>query len=256
MSEPPLFMPPAPPPPPPADPDPARMTIIEHLEELRKVLIVSLAAWGICSVVGVALSGVLISLLVRPMARVGLQLHYFSLTGYPLIHLKVGVVAGFAIALPVVLGQVWSFVSPGLSDRERRFARPLLFSTLTLFAVGAGLAYFFLYIAVGFAEYFARHDPSLVLFPEANAYLGFVVILMLAFGITFEFPVALVLLASIGFIDAVKLSRWRKGAYFAICAVGYLVTPGVDPVTPLALILPLLLLYEGSILVIRRMKRK
>ena len=258
--------PPGPPPLPPvaAEPAPAlapdeewdqrRMTIVEHLEELRRVLIVSLLAWLGGSIVGVVLSGILIDLLVRPLNYLNQHLSYFSPFGYFTIHLKVGLVAGLALALPVILQQVWSFVKPGLKPRERRFAGPLLFSSLALFALGAALAYFFLYIAVRIIGA-VSHDPSLVFFPEANAYLGFVLVLMLAFGITFEFPVALVLGSLVGFISSAKLKRWRRAAYFIIAAVGYAVTPGVDPVTPLALIVPLFLLYEGSILVIRRTGR-
>jgi sec-independent protein translocase protein TatC len=92
-----------------------------------------------------------------------------------------------------------------------------------------------------------------VFFPEAGAYIGFVVLLVLAFGITFEFPVALVLGALIGVVKSSWLRAHRPHAIFAICTVGYLVTPGVDPITPLALIIPLLLLFEVSIVVIRMM---
>jgi sec-independent protein translocase protein TatC len=230
------------------------MTLIEHLEELRRVLIVSLIAWVLGSAIGVALSGYIIDLLVRPLDYLHLHLSYFTPMGYFTIHLKVGLVTGLAIALPVILQQVWGFAKPGLKPQERRFAGPLLVSALLLFALGAALAYLFLCIAVRVIGAIS-HDPALTFFPEANAYLGFVLVLMLAFAITFEFPVALVLGALVGFITSTRLRRWRRGAYFIIAVVGYVVTPGVDPITPLALIIPLILLYEGSLLVIRRMGR-
>ncbi|HEV3231427.1 MAG TPA: twin-arginine translocase subunit TatC [Candidatus Dormibacteraeota bacterium] len=262
MAERPLFTTVPPEPEETADPgwDERRMSIIEHLEELRRVLIVSLSAWGIASVVGVILSGFAITLLAQPLkylAKVNAdatRLHYLSPMGYFTIHLKVGIVLGLAIALPVVLWQIWSFVAPGLRPVERRFAGPLLASSLLLFALGAGLAYLFLYIAVRIIGAVSGSGSDLVFFPEATAYLGFVVILMLAFALTFEFPVALVLMATVGLVKSSQLARWRRGAYLLIAAAGYVVTPGVDPVTPLALIIPLLLLYEGSIFVIRRMK--
>jgi sec-independent protein translocase protein TatC len=254
MSERPLFVAPEPEPLP--DPttgwDERRMTLIQHLEELRRVLIVSLICWVVGSVVGVAASGVVIDLLVRPLQYLHQPLHYFSPMGYFTIHLKVGLVVGLVIALPAVLHQVWSFVAPGLKPNERRFAAPLLFSSIVLFAAGGALAYFFLYIAVRIIGA-VSHDSSLVFFPEAGSYISFVVLLMLAFGITFEFPVALVLGALIGVVKSSWLRAHRPHAIFAICAVGYLVTPGVDPITPLALIIPLLLLYEVSIRVIRLM---
>lgn len=261
MSEPPVFVAPAPVSPavaPAKDWDERRMTLIEHLEELRRVLIISLTAWAVASVVGVTGSGLVIELLVRPLhylARTNpeaAKLHYFGLFGFFGIHLKVGLAVGFALALPVILWQVWSFIGPGLRPNERRFARPLLVSSLSLFAAGALLAYAFLYIAVRFLAPFVS-GPDLVLFTGADEYLGFVVILMLAFGVTFEFPVALVLLASAGLVSSGALRKKRLAAMFIITAVALIVTPGVDPITPMALAVPLVLLYEGSILVIRRM---
>jgi sec-independent protein translocase protein TatC len=254
MSERPLFVAPDPE----ALPDPTpgwderRMTLIQHLEELRRVLIVSLICWLVGSIIGLVASGLVIDLLVRPLQYLHQPLHYFSPMGYFTIHLKVGLAVGLVIALPAVLHQVWTFVAPGLKPNERRFAAPLLVSSVVLFAAGGALAYFFLYIAVRIIGA-VSHDSSLVFFPEAGAYIGFVVILMLAFGITFEFPVALVLGALIGIVKSSWLRAHRAHAIFAICAVGYIVTPGVDPITPLALIIPLLLLFEVSIVVIRMM---
>jgi sec-independent protein translocase protein TatC len=248
MTEPPLFVAPAPvgeqaPPSAPIDEwDEHRMTLIEHLEELRKVLIVSLIAWAVTSIIGLLVSDFVIGLLVRPLQYLAktnpdaAKLHFFGLFGYFGIHLKVGLVVGFALALPIILRELWTFIAPGLRPSERRFAGPLLATTLGLFAAGAALAYGFLYIAVRVLAPFVA-GPNL----------------MLAFGITFEFPVALVLLASAGLMSSERLRKGRKVAFFIIAGVAYVVTPGVDPVTPLALAIPLVLLYEGSVLVIRRM---
>lgn len=258
MSEPPVFVLPAPVAEPQEEGEGGRMTLIEHLDELRRVLIISLAAWAVASVLGVVVSGWAIDLLVHPLkylARANpeaARLHYFGLFGYFSIRLKVGLVLGLALALPIILQQFWSFISPGLRPQERRFARPMLISSLALFAAGAALAYFFLYIAVRVLAPFVT-GPDLVLFTGADEYLGFVVIMMLAFAVSFEFPVALVLLASAGLVTSKALRKRRLVAMFIIAAVAYVVTPGVDPITPLALAVPLVLLYEGSILVIRRM---
>jgi sec-independent protein translocase protein TatC len=263
VSEPPLFAAPAPVAAPPEEApaetwDQRQMTLIEHLEELRKVLIISLAAWGVATIVGLLVSDPVVGLLVRPLrylARTNpeaARLHYFGLFGYFGIHLKVGAAVGLALALPVILHQAWSFIAPGLRPVERRFARPLLVSSLALFAAGALLAYAFLYVAVRILAPFVN-GPDLVLFTGADDYLGFVVILMLVFAVTFEFPVALVLMASAGLMSSARLRRGRRAAVLIIAAVAYIATPGVDPVTPLVLAIPLMALYEGSILVIRRM---
>ena len=257
MTERPLFVAPDPDPEPAPDPAPdwveRRMTLVEHLEELRRVLVVSLVCWLVGSVIGVAISGVVLDLLVQPLQYLHQPLHYFSPMGFFTIHLKVGLVVGLVIALPAILHQAWTFIAPGLKPKERRFAAPLLFSSIALFAMGGGLAYFFLYIAVRIIGAVSHDNSSLVFFPEAGAYISFVVLLMLAFGITFEFPVALVLGALVGLVNSRWLRSHRPHAIFLICGVGYLVTPGVDPVTPLALIIPLLLLFEASIGVIRIM---
>jgi sec-independent protein translocase protein TatC len=263
MSEPPLFVLPAPElgdviPSAEEAWDEHRMSLIQHLEELRKALIISLLAWAATSILGLILSGFVIELLVRPLrylARTNpdaAKLHYFGLFGYFGIHLKVGLAVGLAIALPIILQQTWTFVAPGLRPQERRFARPLLVTSMTLFLGGALLAYGFLYIAVRILAPFVA-GPDLVLFTGADEYLGFVVVLMLVFAVTFEFPVALVLLASVGLMSSARLRRSRRAAFLIIAAVAYIATPGVDPVTPLVLAVPLALLYEASILVIRRM---
>ena len=265
MSEPPVFVAPGPAlmegrSAPEEEWDQRQMTLIEHLEELRKVLIVSLLAWAATSVVGLLVSGFVIDLLVRPLKYLAAanpdaaKLHYFGLFGYFGIHLKVGLAVGLALALPIILRELWTFVAPGLRPAERRFAAPLLLTTMTLFIAGALLAYGFLYIAVRVLAPFVS-GPNLVLFTGADEYLGFVVVLMLVFAVTFEFPVALVLMASAGLMSSQRLRKGRKVAFFIIAGVAYVATPGVDPVTPLALAIPLVILYESSIFVIRRMGR-
>jgi sec-independent protein translocase protein TatC len=234
--------------------DEKRMTLIQHLEELRRRLIVTLIAYAVASALGVALSGFVIGLLVRPLDYLHLHLNYFGPMDYFFIHFKVGAVVGAVIALPLILHQTWGFVAPGLRPVERRFAGPLLLSALVLFALGAGLSYFFLFLAIRVVG-LVSHDPSLVFFPEANAYIGFVAVLMLVFGIAFEFPIALVIAAMAGLVTSLRLRAMRRGAYFLIIVAGMVFTPGIDPITPWALIIPLLLLYEASIFVIRRMGR-
>lgn len=239
-----------------APPDPvdeARMTIIEHLEELRRVLIVSLVAWALGTVVGLAVSDLVLRVIIQPLSYLHLRPVYFSPMGNFTVHLKVGLFTGFVLALPVVLNRAWTFIAPGLKSRERRLAMPLLVSSLLLFAMGALLAYFFTYIAVRIIGAFGVGDLSYV--AEINQYLGFVLILVIAFGVCFEFPIVLVLLGSAGIVGSAWLAKKRMVAYFIIGAVAFAVTPGVDPITPLALAVPLWLLYEVSIFVLRRMKK-
>jgi len=257
-AEPPFSVPPptagdsAPPGGEPPEEDGKRMTLVEHLTELRQVLIVSLSAWGIASIVGLVISHWIVLLLTKPLDTLHLKPVVLSPMGIFTIHLKVGLVAGLVLALPVILQQTWTFVAPGLTRKERRFAGPLMVSSLGLFALGAVLAFGFMFIGIRLVQ-LTTGITGIQYLPELNSYLGTMVVLILAFGITFEFPVALVLMAMVGLMTSARLRHARRAAYLVIAAVGYLITPGVDPVTPLALIVPLFLLYEASILVIRRM---
>ena len=234
--------------------DEPRMTVLEHLTDLRKVLIHSLLAWGLASLVGIAASFWIVKLLTLPLDLASYKPVVLSPVGAITVYLKVGLLTGLVLALPVIMQRIWWFVSPGLKPSERRFARPLLISSIVLFTLGAGLAYTFTFVGIQMLSRFSGFT-GIGYVPVLDTYLGVLALLIVAFGITFEFPVALVLGSLVGFISSAKLKRWRKGAYLVIPAVGYMITPGADPITPLPLIIPLLLLYEGSIIVIKRMKR-
>jgi sec-independent protein translocase protein TatC len=234
--------------------DQKRMTIVEHLEDLRKVLIHCLVAWGVGAIIGLVASYWVLQLLTLPLAVASYHPVVLSPVGQVTVYLKVGLITGLALALPVILHRVWWFVSPGLSPSERRFARPMMVSSILLFAVGALLAYGFAYLGMQMLQRFSG-ATGITYIPVLDNYLTTLAVLIVAFGITFEFPVALVMLSLTGVVSAAKLKRWRKGAVLVIFAVGFAITPGADPVTPLALIIPLLVLYEISILVIKRMGR-
>ncbi|MDP9326165.1 MAG: twin-arginine translocase subunit TatC [Candidatus Dormibacteraeota bacterium] len=234
--------------------DERRMTVIEHLEDLRRVLIHSLVAWVVGSIVGIAASFWIVKLLTLPLDLAHYQPVVLSPVGAITVYLKVGMLAGLVLALPVIMQRIWWFVSPGMKPSERRYARPLLLSSIALFIVGAVLAYGFAYLGVQMLTRFSGFT-GIGYIPVLDNYLGVLMLLIVAFGITFEFPVALVIGSLMGLVSSAKLKRWRKGAYLVIPAVGYMITPGADPITPLPLIIPLLLLYEGSIIVIKRLKR-
>ena len=232
--------------------DEGRMTVIEHLEDLRKVLIHSLVAWGLASIVGLAASIWIVKFLTYPLSVAGYKPVVLSPMGNLTVYLTVGMLTGFVLALPVIGQRVWWFVSPGLKPKERRLARPLMISSTLLFLVGAAIAYGFTYLGIQMLVHFSSFT-GITYIPELEKYLGTMAFLIVSFGIVFEFPVALVLLAMVGLVTSMGLRRVRKYAVLVIFAVGYLITPGADPITPLPLIIPLLLLYEGAILVIRRM---
>jgi sec-independent protein translocase protein TatC len=154
------------------------------------------------------------------------------------------------VAIPMAIYQLWLFVAPGLLAEERRIVRPVLLSSLVLFPLGAMFAYLLahvmLRVLLGFGEYIPGLQPNIV----ASKYLGFILTLMLGFGVVFEFPLVLLLLSRIGVIDSRFLVERRKWAVLIISVVSAAVTPTPDPLSMLAMMLPLLVLYEISIWVI------
>jgi sec-independent protein translocase protein TatC len=242
--------------------DERRMTIVQHLEELRRVLIWVMASWIIGTAIAFVFNGFFISVLLHPLKTVLLNSH--SLLGGKAIFttptegltvpLKVSAVVGIVISLPIILWQTWTFVSPGLRPKERKFVGPFIASALLLFAGGAAFAYFVMPLGLNFLTNFLSSNA--VYFPDINSYIGFFLILCFIFGLTFELPVVLVLLGLLGFVSSRKLKGWRKIAYVSIILAALVITPGADPFTPTALAIPLLLLYEASILVLQRIFRR
>jgi sec-independent protein translocase protein TatC len=166
------------------------------------------------------------------------------------IPLKVAMVGGLIISLPVVIWQVWGFVSPGLRPAERRLATPLFASALLLFSIGACLSYFLMPIFLNILVTIVGSDA--IYFPDLGEYLSFVCMLIVAFGLTFELPVVIVLLGALGVVSSTWLRRRRKVVWLVTIIAAELVTPGVDPVTPLFLAVPLIGLFELSILVLAK----
>jgi len=233
-----------------------RMTVIEHLEELRRVLIISLIAWGLATVIGFLISGWVLSVVLGPVHQVigaGKPIWFTGPVDKFFLYFKVGMFTGFILASPVILWQVWTFVAPGLHRNERRFALGFVSSAVLLFAIGIGFAFFAMPIALRFLIGFGTTDIQY--FPLASSYINFVLILIAIFGVTFELPLAMTMLGLAGIVSASTLRRQRFKFWIGIFAGAAMVTPGVDPVTPTLLALPLIILFEISILVIRALRR-
>ncbi|MFZ0920786.1 MAG: twin-arginine translocase subunit TatC [Candidatus Dormiibacterota bacterium] len=243
--------------------DERRMTIVQHLEELRRVLIWVMAAWIVGTAVAFIFNGFFLSLLLQPLRTVLHNSHsiipgdraiILNPTEGITIPLKISAVVGVILALPIILWQTWNFVSPGLRPKERKFVGPFIASALLLFAGGAVFAYFVMPLGLNFLANFLSGNA--VYFPDLNNYIGFFLIIIFIFGITFEMPVVLILLGLLGFVSSKKLKSWRKVAYVVIIIAALVITPGADPFTPTLLTIPLLLLYEASIIVLQRIFRR
>jgi sec-independent protein translocase protein TatC len=236
--------------------DERRMTIIEHLEELRRVLIISLIAWAVATALGFLISGWVLSLILGPIKHVigaGKPLYFTGPVDKFFLYFKVGLFTGFILASPVILWQVWTFVAPGLHRNERRFALGFVGSAVLLFAMGIGFAFFAMPIALRFL--IGIGTPDIQYLPIAGSYINFVLILILIFGITFELPLAMTMLGLAGIVSRQFLSHNRFKFWIGIFVGANMVTPGVDPFTPALLTLPLIVLFEVGILVIRALRR-
>jgi sec-independent protein translocase protein TatC len=246
------------------DPEGA-MTLVEHLEELRRRLFISLGAIAVGSVVGWFLYDPLLRLMTDPFCEwvrtlpekqqppAGCDLLVTGPIDPVLVKLKVVAVVGLFVALPVVLYQLWAFIVPGLTKRERRMAIPFVVSSLVLFALGALVAYLTLPKALAFLLGFS--GSSITPFLTANSFLSFVLLVALAFGLTFEFPIILIFLTIVGVLSTDKLRSWRRTAILVIAVAAAIITPSADPYSMLAMMIPMVLFYELAIIVGRLMKK-
>lgn len=234
------------------EPTPARkpgeMPFLEHLEELRKRLV-----WSVLLVVvftGVALffSDELVGWFIAPLG--GIKLHVTEVTGSFSAYLKICLFAGIGAALPFVFYQFWSFVAPGLYPKERKMVFPFVFAATVLFICGAGFCYVYvLPFALKFMIEFA--DDLLSPIITINSYITFAGMLLIAFGLSFEMPVIAYLLGKLGVISSAYLAKGRRIAVVVILFVAAVLTPTPDMVTQLLLAVPMYLLYEASIIVVR-----
>jgi len=223
---------------------------VEHLMELRDRIIKSIIAIAVVACV-LALypgPGRLYDLLAAPLVAHlphGATLIATSVISPFMVPLKILMMAAFLIALPVVLYQAWAFVAPGLYAHEKRLVLPLVISSTILFFMGVAFCYFLVFGRVfTFIQHFA--PKSITAAPDIEAYLSFVLTMFLAFGLAFEVPVAVVVLARLGIIPVDKLAKFR--GYFIVLAfiAAAIVTPP-DVVSQLSLALPMCLLYEAGI---------
>ncbi len=241
------------------------MTLVEHLEELRRRLFICLGSIGVGAIVGWFLFGPTMSLLRRPFCRyirslprsgqppTGCRFVFQGVLEAFVLKLQVVVFIGLGVALPVVLYQLWMFIVPALTRRERRMAVPFVFSSMVLFALGALFAFLTLPKGLGFLLGFAGN--GLVPLLSANRFITFVMLLTLAFGLSFEFPLVLIFLAGVGVVSSRKLRSWRRPAILLIAIFSAVITPSSDPYTMTAMMVPMILFYELAIIVARLMKK-
>ena len=241
-------------------------SFVEHLTELRSRLVKSIIYLFIFFIICYFFSENIYSFLLSPYAEavkddeVNRRMIFTALHETFIVYLKVAFFAAMFIASPIILIQIWKFVAPGLYKNEKKALLPYLVATPTLFLLGGMLVYYLIMpLAIKFFLSFetAAHLNNLPIQLEAkvNEYLSLIMRLIFAFGISFQLPVLLSLLARVGFIDSQYLIKRRKYVIVIIFAVAAILTPP-DPITQIGLGIPLLILYELSILSVKIIEKK
>jgi sec-independent protein translocase protein TatC len=237
------------------------MTLIEHLAELRSRLVKSILAVTLGATLVFLFYNTVLSWLSGPYTDVCAAHASFHCTGQFIItgplegfatRLKVSGYGGLIVALPVVLWQLWRFITPGLHPSEKRYAIPFLLSAVALFALGATIAFLTLPKAL---EFLVSYSGSVQPLFTPNNYVSLVILMMLCFGLSFLFPLVLIFLEIAGVLTPQKLAKVRRYAWVGIWVVVAVVTPSGDPYTLVALSVPLCIFYEVSIVVGRLLQR-
>jgi sec-independent protein translocase protein TatC len=234
-----------------------RMTVFEHLGELRRRLIICLVAVAVAATIVFIVAPEIISFLVTfyKNATNGSR-NALVFTG-PLdafaTRLKIAMYGGIVLASPVWLFQLWRFITPGLNPNEKKYAIPFILSSIVLFIMGGIVALLTLEPALNFLLKIGGSDLKPLL--TADKYISLVSLMIVAFGLSFEFPVVLVFLLIARVLTTAQLRHWRRYAAVIIVAFAAVITPSQDPYSLFAMAVPMYIFYEGSILIGRFLKR-
>ncbi len=231
-------------------PKPDSMTLVEHLTELRTRVLICALAFAVAATVAFLVYPWILSFLKHPYCQVSPRRCGFYITG-PLdglaLRVKIAAYGGLFLASPVLLWELWRFITPGLNPKEKRYAIPFIVASIALFALGCLVAYVTFPHALNFLDHIG--GPSLTEILDPTKYLSLIVLMMTIFGLTFEFPVLLVSLELAGVLSPKQLSSWRRWAIVLIVVVAGVITPSSDPFSMMALAIPLYVFYELSIVI-------
>jgi sec-independent protein translocase protein TatC len=245
-----------------SDTSAGRMTLVEHLTELRRRLVICVIAVVLGAVIGFLIYNRILHLLQHPYTEAtrhrkncrpdGCKLIVTNPLQPFIVRLKVSTYTGLVIALPVLLWQVWRFITPGLNPKEKRYAIPFILSSL-VFAMGGAVAWLTFPKALNFLIQIG--GGSITPFFTANEYLTFISLMIVAFGLSFEFPVLLVFLLIARVLKTSTLSKYRRHSIVGIFAFAAIITPSQDPYSLFFMAVPMCLFYEGSIIIGKVLKR-
>src|SRR3954451_13801676 len=240
-----------------------RMSLGDHLAELRRRLIVSVVAIAVGATVAFLFYNHVLNFLVQPYCKAQAHRNITSPAGCNLVisdplegfttRLKVSGYLGLFLASPVVLFQLWRFITPGLHRREKKYAIPFVGSSVLLFALGGLVAILTFPKALDFL--IGVSGKNVTTFFTPSKYIGLYVLVVAAFGLAFEFPIVLVFLELAGVLPSRKLRDWRRPAVVVIFIVAAVITPSQDPYSLFAMAVPMYIFYELSIIIGRLLKK-
>lgn len=226
---------------------PPRMSLMDHLTDLRKRLVRSLIAVAAGFFVCYPVSGRMLRILMDPMLNVLNQSHfiYTKLPEAFLAEMKISFVAGLFLVSPYVFHQIWKFVAPGLYAHERKWILPIAVASAVCFVAGALFGYFVVF-PFGFSFFASYSSDVLQFMPNLGEFLDFALKILIAFGVIFELPLFMFFMARLGVVSSKALRRWRKYAVLVAFIVGAILTPP-DAISQTLMAVPLCLLYELGI---------
>ena len=224
-------------------------TFFEHLDELRKRLMISLGAFFAALIVPFMCADRLVDFLARPLVRVVPTVYFFSPADAFLVKIKVSLLAAVVLSSPVVLGQAWLFVSPALYGHEKKALLPLIFITSGLFIFGAVFSF---YTVIPLALHFliGMQTPFMQPLVSVSEYLSFLTTMVIAFGVAFNLPVLVLALAGAGILNVKTIQKFHRFVIVAIFIAAAVMTPGPDIASQLLLAVPMILLFEISVLAV------